>query len=410
MYAPYLTPETEEYKMKVREWAEKELPPLRDKYEEMNIDGLGTRFPWEVYRKIGGRGLIAEHVPKEYGGKGESFVTEIITIEEISRVCPTFGLLADYTATLVCNPILIFGTEEQKKKYLPPLVRGEKIGSFALTEPMSGSDVALMESLAERRGDEYVIKGHKKFIFLGNLADVLLVFAKTKPEAGIRGITAFILEKDMEGISYPKVEKKMGLRTAPASEIKFEKVRVSADNILGGQAQENRGIYQILDTLDQGRTGIAAQAVGTAQAALEQATRFAAERVQFGQPIINSQAIQWMIADMAMKIDSARLLTYRAAYLRDLGIKGKIDRRIATCPVSMAKCFSTEVATFVTHRAIQIFGGRGYMMDPEYVPIKELPHPEKLYRDCRVFEIYEGTSEMQRMIIARDIMQRYPKK
>ncbi|MEX2701515.1 MAG: acyl-CoA dehydrogenase family protein [Candidatus Baldrarchaeota archaeon] len=407
LYAPYITPEMEEHRKKIREFAEKELAPLRQEYEEKNLDGLGKEFPWDLYKKIGERGYLAEHIPKEYGGKGESFLKEIITIEEVARVCGTFSVIVDYTPTLVCNPLFTFGTEEQKKKYLPPLVKGEKVGSYALTEPNAGSDVASIETKAEKKGDKYIINGYKKFIMLGNIADIFLVFAKTKPEAGARGITVFILERDMEGISFPKQEKKLGLRAAPTSEIKLENVEVTSDQILGGPEQENKGIYVALDALDHGRCGVAAQGLGAAQAAFEQALKFASERIQFGTPIISFQAIQWMLADMAMRIDAARLLTYRAAYLRDLAIKGQIERRKVTLPASMAKCYATETATFAAHRAIQIFGGRGYMMDPEYVPIKELPTPEKIYRDCRIFEIYEGTNEIQRYVISREISRLY---
>lgn len=407
-YAPYITPEIEEHRINVREWAEKELAPLRDKYEEMNLDGLGKNFPQEIYRKLGEKGLLADQIPEKYGGPGKNFLTEVVTIEEISRICATFGILADYTPTLVCNPIFMFGTEEQKKQYLPPLVKGEKIGSYALTEPKAGSDVVMIEATAERKGEEYVINGHKKFIMLGNLAEILLVYAKTKPEAGARGITAFLVEADKEGISYPKQERKMGLRAAPTSEIKLDDVVVPADNILGGPEQENRGIYVALDALNHGRVGIASQALGIAQAALEQATRFAGERLQFGKTIINFEAIQWMIADMAIRVDAARLLTYRSAYLRDLYIGGEIRKgRVLNAPCSMAKCYASETATWAAHKAIQIFGGRGYMSDPEYTPIKELPHPEKLYRDSRITEIYEGTNEIQRYVVARELASLY---
>ena len=410
MYAPYITPEIEEHRAEVRKWAETELAPLRDKYEEANLDGLGKNPPLEVYKKLGEKGLLAEHIPEKYCGKGKSFVWEIITIEEISRICASFCSLVDYTPTLVCNPIFIFGTEEQKKKYLPPLIRGEKIGSFAVTESEASSNVAAIETRAKREGDEYVIDGHKKFITMGNLADIMLVFAKTKPEAEARGITAFIIEPNTRGISYPKQEKKLGLRAIPVSEIKFENVKVSSDSILGGSEQENRGIYVALNALDHGRCGVAAQAIGIIQAAIEQATRYASERVQFGKEIINFEAMQWMIADMAVRLDAARLLTYRAAHLRDLAIKGEVDYRMVTVPTAMAKCYSTEAATWAAHRAIQIFGGRGYMMDPEYVPIKELPTPEKLYRDSRITEIYEGTNEIQRMVISSGIARLYGKK
>lgn len=411
MYAPYVSPDIEEHRAEVRKWAETVLSPLRDKYEEENLDGVGKNPPLEVYKELGEKGLLAEHIPEEYGGKGRSFVWEIITIEEISRICASFHSLVDYTPTLVCNPIFVFGTEEQKKKYLPPLVKGEKLGSFALTEAgIGGSNIAAIETRAEREGNEYIINGHKKFITMGNLADVLLVFTKTKPEAGARGMTAFIVEADTEGISYPKQERKMGLRAIPVSEIKFENVKVPVDNILGGYEQENRGIYTALNALDHGRCGISAQAVGIIQAAIEQATRYASERVQFDKEVINFEAVQWMLADMAIKLDAARLLTYRAAYLRDLAIKGKADYRGVTLPAAMAKCYSTEAATWAAHKAIQIFGGRGYMMDPDYAPIKELPTPEKLYRDSRITEIYEGTNEMQRMVISRGIARLYGKK
>jgi len=410
MYAPYLTPEMEEHRAEVRKWAETELAPLRDKYEETNLDGVGKNPPLEVYKKLGEKRLLAEHIPEKYGGKGKSFLWEIITIEEISRICASFCSLVDYTPTLVCNPIFVFGTEEQKEKYLPPLVRGEKTGSFAVTEAEASSNVAAIETMAKREGEEYIINGNKKFITMGNIADILLVFAKTKPEAEARGITTFIVEANTKGISYPKQERKMGLRAIPVSDIKFENVKVSADSILGGPEQENKGIYIALNALDHGRCGIAAQAVGIIQAAIEQATRYASERVQFDKEIINFEAVQWMIADMATKLDAARLLTYRAAYLRDLAIKGEVDYRMVTVPAAVAKCFSTEAATWAAHRAIQIFGGRGYMMDPEYVPIKELPTPEKLYRDSRITEIYEGTNEIQRMVISSGITRLYGKK
>jgi len=409
-FAPYVTPEIEEHRMKVRKWAEAELAPIRDKYEEMNLDGLGKNFPRELIGKMAKEGLFAAFVPKKYGGQELSLLYDIITIEEVARVCGSFSLLADYTPTLGTNPIFTFGTEEQKKKYLPQIVKGEMLVSFGLTEPKWGSDIVSLETTAKKEGDGYIINGEKKFIVLANLADLIVVFAKTQPEAGARGITVFLIDTKREGISFPKQEKKMGLRAIPVSEIKIENVKASPDDILGGPEQEGRGIYVALDTLDHGRCGVAAQALGTTQAALEQATRFASERSQFGQPVGNFEAVQWMLADMAIKLDAARLLTYRAAYFRDLAIKGEMDRRIVTSPVAMAKCYATEVATWAAHRAIQILGGRGFMMDPEYAPVKELPMPETLYRDCRVFEIYEGTNEVQRMVIAREVAQLYGKK
>lgn len=409
-FAPYVTPEIEEHRMKVRKWAEAELAPIRNKYEEMNLDGLGKNFPRELIGKMAKEGLFAAFVPKKYGGQELSLLYDIITIEEVARVCGSFSLLADYTPTLGTNPIFTFGTEEQKKKYLPQIVKGEMLVSFGLTEPKWGSDIVSLETTAKKEGDGYIINGEKKFIVLANLADLIVVFAKTQPEAGARGITVFLIDTKREGISFPKQEKKMGLRAIPVSEIKIENVKASPDDILGGPEQEGRGIYVALDTLDHGRCGVAAQALGTTQAALEQATRFASERSQFGQPVGNFEAVQWMLADMAIKLDAARLLTYRAAYLRDLAIKGEMDRRVVTSPVAMAKCYATEVATWAAHRAIQILGGRGFMMDPEYAPVKELPMPETLYRDCRVFEIYEGTNEVQRMVIAREVAQLYGKK
>jgi len=409
-FAPYVTPEIEEHRMKVRKWAEAELAPARDKYEEMNLDGLGKNFPRELIGKLAKEGLFAEFVPKKYGGPELSLLYDIVTIEEVARVCGSLSALVDYTPTLGCNPIFSFGTEEQKKRYLPLIVKGEILVSFGLTEPKWGSDIASIETTAKKEGNEYVINGEKKFITLANLADLIVVFAKTQPEAGARGITTFLIETDKKGISFPKQEKKMGLKAIPVSEIKFENVKASPNDILGGPDQEGKGIYVALDTLDHGRCGVAAQGLGTAQAALEQAARFASERAQFGQTIENFQAVQWMLADMAMKLDAARLLTYRATYLRDLAIKGQVDRRVVTFPAAMAKCYATEAATWAAHKAIQILGGRGFMMDPEYAPVKELPMPEKLYRDCRVFEIYEGTNEVQRMVIAREVARLYGKK
>jgi hypothetical protein len=305
----------------------------------------------------------------------------------------------------------MFGTEEQKQKYLPLLARGEYLGCYALTEPKWGSDVASMETRAEKQDGEYVINGRKKFITLGNLADLILVYAKTDPQAKGRGITAFIVESKTSGISYPKQERKMGLKAVPVSEIHFEEVRVPAENILGGPPNENKGMRMALDALNQGRCGVAAQGLGVAQAALEQATQFANQRIQSGAPIIEQGAIQTMIADIAMRLDASRLLTYRAAYLRNQYITGEIkDGRTINAPAAMAKCYASETATFAAHRVMQIFGGRGFMSDAEYAPIKELPTPEQLYRDSRIFEIYEGTNEIQRLVIARETAAMYGKK
>lgn len=403
LYAPYITPDLEEHRLKVREFAEKELAPIRDKYEELNLDGRGLSFPWEALKLIGEKGLLAMYIPEYYGGKGRHLLYDVVTIEEISRVCGAMASITQYTPSLACSPILLFGTEEQKRRYLPPLVKGEKLGAFALTEPDVGSDTASIQARAERVGDSYIVKGHKKFITVGNLASVFIVFAKTRPEAGARGITAFIVERDMEGVSFPKQERKLGLRYIPVSEVRFDNVKVPVENVLGGVEMENKGIYIALNALDHGRCYVAAQALGAAQAALEQALRFAEQRVEFGQPIINFEAIQWMLADMAMRIEAARLLTYRATYLRDLAIKGKLDHRAVTMPAAAAKCYASEVATFTAHRSIQILGGRGYMYDQEYMPIKTLPPPEKIYRDCRIYEIYEGTNEIQRYVISREI-------
>ncbi len=273
------------------------------------------------------------------------------------------------------------------------MVKGEKIGSYCLTEIKAGSDVAAIETRAERKGDEYIINGHKKFIMLGNLADIFLVYAKTKPEAGYRGITVFIVERETEGISFPKQEKKLGLRATPTSEVKFENVRVPAENILGGPEQENRGIYVALDALDHGRCGVAAQGLGAAQAAFEQALKFASEREQFGKPIIGWEAIQWMLADMATEIEAARLLILKAAYLKD---KGEKEEYIKLS--SMAKLYASEVAMKTTIKAIQIHGGYGYTKD---YPV------ERYFRDAKITEIYEGTNEIQRIVIARRVLKNF---
>jgi len=407
LYAPYITPDLEEHRLNAREFAEKKLAPIRDRYEELNLDGKGLNFPWEALKLIGENGFLAMYIPEAYGGRGKPLLYDVITIEEFSRVCGAMASITQYTPSLVCSPLLLFGTEEQKKKYLPPLVKGEKLGAFALTEPDVGSDTAAIRTRAERTGSFYIINGHKKFITIGNLASTFIVFAKTKPEAGARGITAFIVEREMEGISFPKQERKLGLRYIPVSEVKLENVKVPAENVLGGVEMENRGIYIALNALDHGRCYVAAQAIGAAQAALEQALKFAEQRVEFEQPIISFEAIQWMIADMTMRIEASRLLTYRATYLRDLAIKGKIDSRAVTLPAAIAKCYASETATFAAHRSIQILGGRGYMHDYEYIPVKPLPPLEKIYRDCRIYEIYEGTNEIQRYVISREIARLY---
>ncbi len=297
------------------------------------------------------------------------------------------AITLDAQTSLYCEPVYLFGTDEQKRKYLAPAARGERIGAFGLTEPQAGSDAGATRTRAVRDGDEWVINGQKNFITNGSIADFAVITAKTDPEKGTRGISAFIVERTTPGFETGRDEKKMGLKGSVTSELFFENCRIPAENLLG---RENEGFRQFLTTLDAGRVAIAAMAVGLAQGAFERAVAYAQEREQFGQPIAKFQAIQWMIADMATEIEAARLLVYRAAWLRERGER-------FTREAAMAKLFATEMSERVCHNAIQIHGGYGYVQEYEV---------ERMYRDQRLCAIGEGTNQIQRLVIARQILGR----
>ncbi len=373
---------TEDQKMlrtMVRDFADKELEPIAARIDEE------ASFPAESIKKAADIGLMGTGFPEEYGGSGGGALEQAIIFEEVARVCASTSVILIVTNELTSYPIYTFGTEEQKQQFLVPLARGEKLGAFGLTEASAGSDVASMETTATRQNGGYTLNGNKLFITNGAEAEILVVFATVDKSRGYRGVTAFIVEKDTPGFSVGKHERKLGIRASSTSELIFENCFLPETNRLG---DEGRGFRIALETIDTSRVGIAAQAIGIAQGAFEKALAYAQERQQFGQPIAGFQAIQWMLADMATQIDAARLLTHRAAYLKDSGLPFMKES-------SMAKVFAAEAAMFVTSKAIQIHGGYGY--------IKDYPL-ERYFRDAKITEIYEGTSEMQRMTIARQLL------
>ena len=366
----------------VREFAEAEVKP-----HAKEIDETG-RFPLDTFKKAAELGLTAVAVPENYGGAGMDHVSYAIVIEEISRVCASTGTILSVQNSLYCDPILRFGTEEQKQKFLVPYARGEKIGCYALTEPQAGSNAAALRTKAERKGDAYVINGTKAWITNGGAADAALVYINTQPEKGEKGITALLVEKGTRGFAVGKEEKKLGVHATACTELSFTDCEVPVGNRIGN---EGEGYKVALSTLDGGRIGIASQATGIAQGAFEAALSYAQQRQAFGHPISDFQAIQFMLADMATEIDAARLLTRRAAWKQDSGAR-------FTMEASIAKLFASEMSTRVAHKAIQIHGGYGYS--------REYP-VERNYRDARITEIYEGTSEIQRLVIAAWVLKAY---
>jgi len=363
----------------VRDFAEKDVAPLAAELDEKG------EVPFENIKTMGRLGLLGLTAPEEYGGCGADTISYVIAIEELSKACASTAIVMAVQNSLVNYGLAKFGTEEQKQKYLTRLVTGEWIGAFALTEPGAGSDAAAQRTTAVRDGDDYVLNGSKCFITNGGFADVVIVFAMTDKSRGTRGISAFIVEKTFPGFSVGKEENKMGIRGTNTSELIFEDCRVPAENLLG---KEGQGFKIAMVTLDAGRIGVGAQAVGIAQAAFEAAAEYAKTREQFGGPISRLQAIQWMIADMATRIEAARLLVYNAALKKDSGER-------FTKEAAMAKLYASETAAFVVDCALQIHGGYGYM--------KEYP-VERYYRDARITRIYEGTSEIQRLVIANQVL------
>jgi acyl-CoA dehydrogenase len=371
---------TEEQQMMrkmVCDFAQAEIAPFVEKMEQ-------GEFPREILRKMGELGLMGIPIPEKYGGSEMDFTSYIIAIHELSRVSATVGVILSVHTSVGTNPILYFGTEEQKQKYIPKLASGEYLGAFCLTEPSAGSDAGSLKSRAVKDGDHYVINGSKVFITNAGEADVYIVFASTNHELGSKGISAFIVEKDTPGLVFGKDEHKMGLHGSRTLQLTFEDMRIPAENLLGS---EGEGFKIAMANLDAGRIGIASQALGIAEAAFEAAADYAKERVQFGKPIAAQQGVGFKLADMATSVEAAKLLIYRAANMRQRGIKCGLE-------ASMAKLFASKTAVDVTTEAIQVFGGYGYTED---YPV------ERYFRDAKITEIYEGTSEIQRIVISKQL-------
>lgn len=359
----------------VREFAESEVRPLAKEIDETG------RFPRATFQKAAELGLTGVAMPEAEGGAGFDHIAYSIVIEEISRCCASTGVILSVQNSLYCDPIHRFGTEEQKRKFLLPFARGERIGCYALTEPQAGSNAAALQTKAVKAGDKYVISGTKAWITNGGAADAAIVYVNTDPPKGEKGITALVVEKGTPGFQVGKEEKKLGINGTACSELIFTDCEVPLANRIGNEGQ---GYTVALSTLDGGRVGIGAQAVGIAQGAFEAALEYSKQRMAFGHPISQFQAIQFMLADMSTEIDAARLLVRKAAWKQDTGVRFSMDAAIA-------KLFASEMATRVTHKAIQIHGGNGYS--------REYP-VERNYRDARITEIYEGTSEIQRLVIS----------
>jgi len=373
---------TEEQRMMedmTRNFAQNELKPVA-----RDLDATGE-FPVEIVKKLSELGLMGVCVPEEYGGAGMDTTSYTIAVEEIAAVCGSTSVIVAAGNSLVAYPLLTFGTEDQKKKYLMPIAQGEKIGAFGLTEPGAGSDAAALKTTATLDGDSWVINGSKRFISCATHAEIAIVFAVTDREKGSRGISTFIVERDTPGFSVGKHEEILGIRATGNAELIFEECRIPKENLLGN---EGEGFKIAMITLDTGRIAIAAQAVGIARGAFEECITYSKERVQFGKPLAKLQAIQWMIADMATEIDAARLLVRRAAWLKDSG--ARLSKESAMC-----KLFASEVAMRATTKAIQVHGGYGY--SKEY-------NLERYFRDAKITEIYEGTSEIQRLVIAANLL------
>lgn len=371
-----LTEEQEMLRKMVHDFAKNEVEPTAAERDEEE------RFDREIFDKMAELGLTGIPWPEEYGGIGSDFVSYVIAVEELSRVCASTGVTLSAHISLASWPIFKFGNEEQKKTYLSQLATGEKLGAYALSEPGAGSDVSSMRTQAKLEGDHYVLNGNKVWITNGGVADIYIVFAKTDPEAGSRGVSAFIVEKDTPGFTTGKKEKKLGIRSSPTTELIFEDCKVPKENLLG---EEGQGFKIAMMTLDGGRNGIAAQAVGIAQGALDESVSYAKEREQFGQPIAKLQGISFKLADMATQIEASRLLTYQAAYLESEGLPyAKAS--------AMAKLNAGDAAMKITTEAVQVHGGYGYTKD---YPV------ERYMRDAKITQIYEGTQEIQRLVIGR---------
>ena len=377
-----LTEEQKNLARAAREFAERYIKPVRAELDRE------SRYPREIIQKMGEQGFFELFVPPEYGGQGLSVLNVCLVMEHLSIV--DGGTAISYGVTgLGAIPLILFGNEDQKRRYLPPLARGEYQAAFALTEPWAGSDASNIKTTAVKKGDRYILNGQKKFITNGGEAQFYIVIAATQPDRGVRGLSAFIVEKDFPGFRVGRAEDKMGIRASVQREIFFDDVEVPEENLLG---REGQGFKVAMMTLDRSRPIVGAQALGIAQGAFEEAVKYAKQREQFGSPIISFQAIQFMLADMAIQIEAARALVYSVARFIDSGARN-ISKAAA-----MAKTFASDVAMRVTTDAVQVFGGYGYM--------REFP-VEKYMRDAKITQIYEGTNQIQRLVIARALMREF---
>jgi butyryl-CoA dehydrogenase len=374
-----LTDEQRDILAMVRDFAQSEVLPRAAEIDEK------AEYPADLVRKMADLGLMGVPFPEAYGGAGQSYVTFALIVEEICRACASTGLIMDVNISLCGEPIMMFGTDEQKERFLTPLATGEKLGALAMTEPEAGSDAASITTTAVKHGDHWVLNGRKIFITNGEKADTYVVTAKTDREAGARGITDFIVEKSMPGVSFTTHYDKMGIRGSPTTDVVLENVEVPEENVLGGLGN---GFKVTMETLDAGRIGIAAQAIGIARAALEDSIAYARERMQFGQPIARFEMVQGMLADMATQIEAAQVLMLRAAHLRDREVSSPRES-------AMAKLFAGDMAMKVTTDAVQVLGGYGY--------VREYP-VERHMRDAKITQIYEGTQQIQRVVVARQVM------
>lgn len=362
-----------------REFAENEVKPLAVEVDE------NESFPEETVKKMVKQGFMGIPVPKEYGGQGCDPLTYVMCVEELSKVCATTGVVVSAHTSLCCDPIQTYGTQEQKEKYLIPLAKGEKLGAFGLTEPGAGTDASGQQTKAVLDGDSYILNGSKIFITNGKYADIYIIFAMTDKSKGTKGITAFIVEKGTPGFEFGTKEKKMGIRGSATYELIFTDCRIPKENMLG---QEGRGFGIAMHTLDGGRIGIASQALGIAEGALERTVAYVKERKQFGRSLAKFQNTQFQLADMATKIEAAKCLVYRAAMAKATQKKYSVE-------AAMAKLYAAEVAMEVTTKAVQLHGGYGYTREYEV---------ERMMRDAKITEIYEGTSEVQRMVISGSLL------
>ena len=378
-----LSDEHEMIRQAARKFAQERIAPIAAEFDESG------EFPMETIREMGQMGFMGMEIPEEYGGAGMDTIAYVLAIEEISKADASHGVIMSVNNSLFCNAILMFGTEEQKQKYMAPVARGEKIGAYSLTEPMSGSDAGTMRSRAvlSEDGSHYVIDGLKSWVTSGPVADYIVLFTMTEPEKKHRGITAFLIDTSKPGFERGKKEPKLGIRASATSEIRFDGYKASVEDVLGEPGQ---GFKIAMAVLDAGRIGIAAQALGIAEAAYEASVQYAREREAFGAPIGSFQMIQQKIADMKTRIEASRLLIYNAALAK---MRAKDTGGRYTVEAAMAKLFASETAMWVTTQAVQIHGGMGYS--------KELPI-ERYFRDAKITEIYEGTSEIQRLVIARN--------